>query len=138
MKIVHMIPGSGGTFYCQNCLRDSELIRALKSYGHDILMSPMYLPLNVDDEEKKSDTPIFYGAINVYLEEKFPLFRHIPRWIEKLLDAVANMEIDILFLQCRCQAFGDQWMTVRVPIERCAHQGTGPNRLASIPFGESG
>ncbi len=87
MKIVHMIPGSGGTFYCQNCLRDSELIRALKFYGHDILMSPMYLPLSIDNEVKTSDTPIFFGAINVYLEEKIPFSRYIPRWIEKLLDS---------------------------------------------------
>jgi glycosyltransferase involved in cell wall biosynthesis len=87
MKIVHMIPGSGGTFYCQNCLRDSELVRSLKSYGHDILMAPMYLPLSVDDKEYAGDFPIFYGAINIYLEEKLSLFRHTPRWLENLLDS---------------------------------------------------
>ena len=55
MKIVHIIPGSGGTFYCQNCMRDNELIKALKDNGHDVHMVPMYLPLNVDVEGLMGD-----------------------------------------------------------------------------------
>ena len=52
MKIVHIVPGSGGTFYCQNCMRDNELIKAFKALGHDIYMVPMYLPLSIEDHEK--------------------------------------------------------------------------------------
>ncbi|MFC1650120.1 glycosyltransferase family 4 protein [Candidatus Latescibacterota bacterium] len=87
MKIVHLVPGSGGTFYCQNCMRDSELVRSLKSRGHEIHMVPMYLPLSIDDKDKVNGSPIFYGAINIYLEEKLPFFRHIPMWLEKLFDS---------------------------------------------------
>ncbi|MBN1479426.1 glycosyltransferase family 4 protein [candidate division KSB1 bacterium] len=92
MKIVHIIPGSGGTFYCQNCMRDNELIRALKALGHDVHMVPMYLPLNVDIEGVMGDTPVFYGAINVYLKEKVPYYRHAPQWMERLFDSEAFLQ----------------------------------------------
>ena len=87
MKIVHIIPGSGGTFYCQNCMRDNELIKSLKSLGHEIHMIPMYLPLSIDNHEIAHNIPIFYGAINMYLSEKLPFYRHAPKWLEKLFDS---------------------------------------------------
>lgn len=83
MKVVHIIPGSGGTFYCQNCLRDVSLVRALRRKGHDIVMAPLYLPSSSDLEP---DAPVFFGGINVYLQEKVGLFRYTPRWIDKLFD----------------------------------------------------
>lgn len=87
MKIVHIIPGSGGTFYCQNCMRDDELIISLKAFGHEIYMVPMYLPIVVDEHKETDVTPVFYGAINIYLKEKLPIYRHAPIWLEKLFDA---------------------------------------------------
>ncbi len=87
MKIVHIVPGSGGTFYCQNCMRDNQLVESLRSLGHDVKMAPMYLPLNVDVHGMMGDTPVFYGAINVYLKEKLSFYRHAPLWMERLLDS---------------------------------------------------
>ncbi len=87
MKIVHIIPGSGGTFYCQNCMRDNELLRELISQGHDVLMVPMYLPLSFNVNGTIADTPIFYGAINIYLKERFPLYRYAPQWLERFFDS---------------------------------------------------
>lgn len=87
MKIVHIVPGTGGTFYCQNCLRDMALIGALRRRGHDVLVVPMYLPVRLDETELSTDTPIFFGGINVYLQQKFGLFRHTPRWLDHVLDA---------------------------------------------------
>ncbi len=87
MKIVHIVPGSGGTFYCQNCMRDIELIESLKALGHEIYIVPMYLPISVDDHEKVDDIPVFYGAINIYLKEKLPFYRYAPMWLEKLFDS---------------------------------------------------
>lgn len=87
MKIVHIVPGSGETFYCQNCIRDNELIKSLKALGHEIHMVPMYLPLSFDDRENGDDIPIFYGAINIYLKERIPFYRHAPMWMEKLFDS---------------------------------------------------
>ncbi|MFC1477142.1 glycosyltransferase family 4 protein [candidate division KSB1 bacterium] len=87
MKVVYLVPGSGGTFYCQNCMRDSELIKSIKALGHDIHMIPMYLPISVEEHDEAYDTPVFYGAINIYLKEKLPFYRHAPKWVEKLFDS---------------------------------------------------
>ena len=51
MKIAHIIPGSGGSFYCGNCLRDSKYYESIKKLGHDVLKIPMYLPLFSHDED---------------------------------------------------------------------------------------
>lgn len=87
MKIVHVTPGTAGIFYCQNCMRDHALLRSLIGLGHDVHMVPMYLPLNLDDDNKIDDNPIFYGAINIYLKERLPFYRHAPRWFERLFDS---------------------------------------------------
>ncbi|MFC1492564.1 glycosyltransferase family 4 protein [candidate division KSB1 bacterium] len=87
MRIVYIVPGSGGTFYCQNCMRDSELIKSLKMNGIEIYTVPMYLPINVDNHESVDGTPIFYGAINIYLKEKLSFYRHAPMWLEKIFDS---------------------------------------------------
>ncbi|MHB9028789.1 MAG: glycosyltransferase family 4 protein [Candidatus Latescibacterota bacterium] len=83
MKIVHIVPGSGGSFYCQNCMRDSELVRSLNSLGHETAMIPLYLPF----VGIPRDIPVFYGAINLYLRERFPIYRHAPAWLVKLFDS---------------------------------------------------
>lgn len=93
MKVVHIVPGSGGAFYCQNCMRDNQLILALRAFGHDVKMAPMYLPLNVDVDGLMGDTPVFYGAINVYLKEKAPFYRHAPVWLERLLDSESLLQL---------------------------------------------
>lgn len=86
MKIVHVVPGSGGSFYCENCMRDTALVKALQRTGHDVLMVPMYLPL-FGDHAESDEAPVFFGAVNLYLKEKFPIYRHAPRWLRRLLDS---------------------------------------------------
>ena len=86
MKIVQITPGSGDNFYCENCLRDAALVKAMRNLGHDVLMVPLYLPLQTDKSEPVSNTPIFFGGINVYLQQKLALFRRTPRWIDRLFD----------------------------------------------------
>ena len=87
MRIVYLMPGAGGTFYCENCLRDAALIRALHSMGHDPLMVPLYLPLRIDEPAGVPSAPVFFGGINVYLQQKSALFRAMPRWLTHWLDA---------------------------------------------------
>ncbi|MFC1760917.1 glycosyltransferase [Planctomycetota bacterium] len=87
MKIIQITPGSGDNFYCENCLRDRALVRALRAQGHDVLMVPLYLPLRAEAQETITDVPIFYGGINVYLQQKLGLFRKTPRWLDKLFDS---------------------------------------------------
>lgn len=87
MKIVYITPGAGMSFYCQNCFRDSALLKSLLALGHDVVRVPMYLPSNLDSGDKITGTPVFYGAINVYLKEKLPFYRHAPVWMERILDS---------------------------------------------------
>jgi len=87
MKIVHIVPGFGGTFYCGNCLRDSGVVASLKKAGHDAITLPMYLPLTMNGKAN-DDIPVFYGAVNIYLKQ-YPVFRHMPKWFEKMMNSSA-------------------------------------------------
>ena len=86
MNIIQIIPGSGGSFYCGNCLRDSKFVEALREQGHNVVKIPMYLPL-FSDEHDLGDTPVFYGAISIYLKQVMPIFRKAPKWFDKLLNS---------------------------------------------------
>ena len=90
MKIVHIVPGFGGTFYCGNCLRDSGVVASLKKAGHDAITLPMYLPLTLNGETNP-DLPVFYGAVNIYLKQ-YPVFRHMPKWFEKWMNTPAVLK----------------------------------------------
>ena len=92
MRIVQICPGSGDNFYCENCLRDAALVKAMRRLGHDVLMVPLYLPLQTDKIERLSNAPIFFGGINVYLQQKFALFRKTPRWIDRWFDSRGLLE----------------------------------------------
>ena len=70
MKILHIVPGSGGTFYCQNCFRDVALVRALRGLGHDVMMMPLYLPMFLDDAGGTANAPVFFGGVNVWLQRR--------------------------------------------------------------------
>jgi len=87
MNIVHITPSAGDSFYCENCLRDAALIKAIMKAGHDVLSVPLYLPLSVDESDSVTKSPIFFGGINVYLQQKSSLFQKTPRWFDKLLDS---------------------------------------------------
>ena len=87
MRIVYITPGTAGIFYCQNCMQDHALLKSLTALGHDVQMIPMYLPVNLDDTTRHDDNPIFYGAINIYLKERFPFYRHAPKWLERFFDS---------------------------------------------------
>ncbi len=87
MKIVQISPGTGGSFYCENCLRDSILARQMRKLGHDVVIVPMYLPLVIDWDELVDGLPMFFGGINVYLQQKSGLFKWTPGWIDRLFDS---------------------------------------------------
>ena len=89
MKIINIVSGFGGTFYCGNCLRDSAFTKSLKNTGHDAITLPLYLPLSSSNNYTENELPIFYGAVNVYLEQKFKFFRHMPKWLHKFFNSPA-------------------------------------------------
>jgi glycosyltransferase involved in cell wall biosynthesis len=87
MRIVQICPGTGDNFYCENCLRDAALVRALRRLGHEVLMVPLYLPPRSAETEPLCNAPLFFGGINVYLQQKLSLFRRTPRWVDRWLDS---------------------------------------------------
>ena len=87
MRIAQLTPGSGANFYCENCLRDVALVRAMRALGHDVLMIPMYLPVQGRSERQVATEPLFFGGVNVYLQQKLGLFRRTPRWLDRIWDS---------------------------------------------------
>lgn len=84
MHIVQLTPGAGG-MYCGNCFRDNALVRELRLLGHEVTMLPLYLPLTLDEQDQSAGAPIFFSGVNVYLEQKSALFRHLPGWLHRWL-----------------------------------------------------
>ncbi len=87
MKITFLTPGTG-SYYCGACMRDNALARELVRAGHDVTLAPMYLPMQLDETTLAGAdrVPVFFGGINVYLQQKSALFRHTPAWLHRLLN----------------------------------------------------
>ena len=92
MNIVQIIPGSGGSFYCGNCLRDSKYVVALREQGHQVIKIPMYLPIFADEHDIK-EIPVFYGAVSIYLKQLYPIFRKAPAWFDQFLNSKPILKI---------------------------------------------
>lgn len=91
MNLVQLTPGAGGMF-CGNCFHDNTLVAALRHLGHDATMLPLYLPINVDEADESAGNPIFFGGINVYLQQKSAWFRQAPGWLHRLLNSRRLLE----------------------------------------------
>lgn len=85
MRIVQLTPGTG-SFYCGTCIRDNALVAALRRLGHDAVLAPLYLPPSLD-EESTAGQRVFYGGVKVYLQQKLPFLRRLPRWLDAMLDS---------------------------------------------------
>jgi glycosyltransferase involved in cell wall biosynthesis len=87
MRIIQITPSAGDSFYCENCLRDAALARAIIKLGHEGLTIPLYLPLSSEQSSSTHISPIFFGGLNVYLQQKLSFFRRTPRWLDRMFDA---------------------------------------------------
>lgn len=85
MKIAYIAAGAAG-MYCGSCLHDNTLARALLDLGEEVILIPTYTPLRTDEADVSEDR-VFFGGINAYLQQKIPLFRYTPRWMDRLLDS---------------------------------------------------
>ena len=74
--------------YCGSCIHDNTLTLALQKKGVDIALIPTYTPLRTDEKNASIDR-VFYGGINVYLQQKLGLFRHTPWFVDKLFNSRA-------------------------------------------------
>jgi len=71
--------------YCGSCMHDNTLVAALARQGHDALLVPTYTPIRTDEQDV-SQSRVFFGGINVYLQQKFGLFRYTPWFLDRFLD----------------------------------------------------
>jgi glycosyltransferase involved in cell wall biosynthesis len=84
MKIVYVAAGAAD-MYCGSCLHDNTLAAALHALGEDVILVPTYTPIRTD-EENVSDAHLFFGGVNVFLQQHSALFRHTPWFIDGLLN----------------------------------------------------
>lgn len=87
MRVVYLTAGAGG-MYCGSCMRDNTLVAALRRQGRDVKLFPLYSPIRTD-EENVSEDRVYYGGINIYLEEKSAFFRHTPWIVDRMLNSPA-------------------------------------------------
>ena len=80
------LTGGAGSMYCGSCLRDNALAAELLRRGHDVVLSPVYTPTRTDEKNVSADH-VFFGGISVYLQQHSALFRHTPRFIDRLWDS---------------------------------------------------
>lgn len=71
--------------FCGSCLHDNALAKAIRKQGWDAQLVPFYTPIRTDEEDVSIDQ-VFFGGINVYLQQKIPLFRYVPKFLDSILD----------------------------------------------------
>ncbi len=91
MKIAYIAAGAAN-MYCGSCIHDNALAAALIKKGHEVALIPTYTPLRTDEANVTLDQ-VFYGGINVYLEQKFSFFRHTPWLLDKLFNSRALLDL---------------------------------------------
>lgn len=82
MKIAYITAGAAG-MYCGTCMHDNTLASSLIERGHEVSLLPTYTPTRTDEGNVSQDK-IFFGGLNVYLQQ-LGLFRR-SRWLDGLLD----------------------------------------------------
>jgi len=90
MNIIYITAGAAGA-YCGACARDVNLARALKALAHDVLLTPLYTPLQTDGPDP-SVGDIFYGGVNACLQQQIPFFRQRLPFLDGLLDNPAFLK----------------------------------------------
>jgi glycosyltransferase involved in cell wall biosynthesis len=94
MKIVYLITGSGGSFYCGNCYRDMIYLRAIRQVqGITASAIPLYLPPDETNIESGLDKKVFFGAVSMYLREKVPFLKNMPVFLDKVFDSAPLLKI---------------------------------------------
>ena len=84
VKVAYITAGAAG-MYCGTCIHDNTIATVLKKQGHNVSLIPTYTPTRTD-EANVSLNRVFFGGVNVYLQQKLSIFRHTPWSFDKLLD----------------------------------------------------
>jgi hypothetical protein len=81
VRIAYVAAGAAGR-YCGACARDTAVAHGLQSRGHEVDFVSLYTPLRAD-RMPDGACPVYYGGINVYLEQRLALFRHTPGLLDR-------------------------------------------------------
>ncbi|MBP85126.1 MAG: hexosyltransferase [Planctomycetaceae bacterium] len=82
--IAYLTAGAAG-MYCGSCMHDNTLAGALAKLGGDVQLIPTYTPIRTDEDDVSIDH-VFFGGINVFLEQSIPGYRFLPGFVRGLLD----------------------------------------------------
>lgn len=94
MKVVYLITGSGGSFYCGNCYRDMIYLKAIRKVpGTQASAIPLYLPPDESVKDNDIDSNVFFGAVSLYLREKVPFLRNMPSFFDRILDSAPMLKM---------------------------------------------
>src|SRR5437879_442909 len=127
MRIAYITAGAAG-MYCGSCLHDNTLVAALTAQGHDALLIPTYTPIRTDEMDV-SQKRVFFGGINVYLQQKSALFRHTPWVLDRLLDAPRLLRwVSRFAVKTQAERLGD--LTISVLRGEHGHQRKEVAKLA--------
>lgn len=83
-RVVYLTAGAGG-MYCGSCLNDNTLAKSLVRLGVDVQLVPTYTPITTDEDNLSIDK-VFFGGINVFLQQKFPPLRWLPANFDRFLN----------------------------------------------------
>src|SRR5947209_11329288 len=105
-RVTYITAGAAGMF-CGSCMHDNTLVAALARQGHDALLVPTYTPIRTDEPDV-SQQRVFFGGINVYLQQKLGLFRHTPWFLDRLLDAPRLLRwVSLFAVRTQAEDLGD-------------------------------
>ena len=111
MRITYITAGAGG-MYCGACIRDNALAAELMARGHQVELLPLYTP-TLTDEPNVSQDAIFFGGINVYLQQHLSLFRHTPWFLDRIWDSSLVLDLASRWaLKTNPEALGDLTVSV--------------------------
>ena len=71
--------------FCGSCMHDNALAKSLSQSGYDVQLIPTYTPIRTDESDFSVDQ-VFFGGINVYLQQKIPPLRWLPGFLDRFLD----------------------------------------------------
>ena len=66
-------------------MHDNTLAATLSKMGVDVQLIPTYTPIRTDEADVSADH-VFFGGINVYLQQRVPLLCHLPSFLDRWLD----------------------------------------------------
>lgn len=85
MRLAYITAGAAG-MYCGSCIHDNALAAALVRRGVEVALIPTYTPLRTDEENVSLDR-VFYGGVNVFLQQQWSFFRRTHRFFDRVLDS---------------------------------------------------